>query len=148
MLQLEIVPHSPETFIAPARGTSKSAGLDIFAQQDILITRVTGLLDLGFRASVPDGYFAMLLPRSGQGARYNVQLANTAGVIDSDYRDPWKAAIHLGDRGTDRTASLLIKRGTALAQMLILPVPQVGVSIVEALRDSDRKGGFGSTDKA
>lgn len=106
-MQIQIQPTGNiENFIAPKRGSAHAAGLDIFAQQDILITEKTQLLDLGFKAALicPEGtnYVAVLVPRSGSGAKYNVALANTLGVIDSDYRGEWKAAIHLGGKGTKR----------------------------------------------
>lgn len=98
---IQIKPHVAN-FIAPKRGSAQAAGLDIFAQDDIVISDATTLLDLGFSAAVPEGYVAVLVPRSGSGAKFHVQLANTLGIIDSDYRGPWKAAIHLGGKGTNR----------------------------------------------
>lgn len=155
-MKLEIQPTVSD-FIKPSKGSTFAAGLDIFAQQDIVITGETQLIDLGFKAAIEDGWVAVLLPRSGSGAKYNVQLSNTAGVIDSDYRGSWMAALHLGGKGTKvqelpadayGVTQLVIPRGEAICQMVILPVPEVEMSVVDQLRETVRgDGGFGSTDK-
>ncbi|ARW58940.1 putative dUTPase [Erwinia phage vB_EamM_Y3] len=159
-------------FIVPKRGSAQAAGIDLFAQQDMIITADTELFDLGFQAAVPDGYVAIIFPRSGLGAKFNVQLSNTTGVIDSDYRGEWKAAIHLGGKGTqvdqldwlsaaylqsdmdefpdldddEDQKALLIKRGEAYAQVLFFEVPLMEVALAEELPDTERgDGGFGST---
>lgn len=158
-MHIQIKPHVAN-FIAPKRGTAQAAGLDVFAQQDIVITEDTQMIDLGFRAAVPQGYAAVLLPRSGSGAKFNVQLSNTLGLIDSDYRGPWMAAIHLGGKGTkademmtwgqhlashyqsgsDRyeqalentTKALEFKRGEAIGQMIFIEVPLFDVVVCDA----------------
>lgn len=168
-MQIQIQPTGNiENFIAPKRGSAHAAGLDIFAQQDITITEETQLLDLGFKAALicPEGtnYVAVLVPRSGSGAKFNVQLSNTLGIIDSDYRGPWKAAIHLGNKGTEgthlengemnnylgrRDREYTFRRGEAICQMIFVEVPLVDVLVsAKELPASDRgDGGFGSTDK-
>lgn len=157
---IQIKPHVAN-FIAPRRGSAQAAGLDIFAQEDMTITEETQMIDLGFRAAVPEGYCAVLLPRSGSGAKFNMQLSNTLGLIDSDYRGPWMAAIHLGGKGTkvndidhwtgeSYRKSLEFKRGEAIGQMIFIEVPLVDVVVCDAteLPSTVRgEGGFGSTDK-
>lgn len=103
MLQFTIKPEDrfPD-FIPPKRATKKAAGFDLFAQEDMIITGDTVLFDLGFRTKVPKDHVAIIFPRSGLGAKFNVQLANTNGVIDEDYTGIWMAALHLGGQGTQR----------------------------------------------
>lgn len=169
---LERFPH----FIPPERATSKSAGFDLFAQEDMIITGDTVLFDLGFRTKVPKDHVAIIVPRSGLGAKFNVQLANTVGVIDEDYTGTWMAALQLGGRGTkvneldwlstaykqssleeipdlddnEEMKALLIRHGDAFAQVLFLPVPKVEVVITHGeLEQTERgEGGFGSTTKS
>lgn len=162
-MHIQIKPHVAN-FIAPKRGSAQAAGLDIFAQDDIVITEETQLVDLGFSAAVPEGYAAVLLPRSGSGAKFNMQLSNTLGLIDSDYRGPWKAALHLGNKGTEGThlengdmnnylgrcdRVYAFRRGEAMCQMIFIEVPLMDVCVSdEELPTTDRgDGGFGSTDK-
>lgn len=160
-------------FIPPARATAKAAGFDLFAQEDMIITGDTVLFDLGFRTKVPKDHVAIIFPRSGLGAKFHVELANTNGIIDADYTGIWMAALHLGGKGTkveqldwlsaayeqssfkeipdidddEDQKALLIKRGDAFAQVLFFPVPDVEVVIThEELPETERgEGGFGST---
>lgn len=147
-------------FIMPKRASAKAAGIDLFAQEDMRITGETNLFELGFKAAVPEGYVGIIFPRSGLGAKFNCQLSNTLGVIDSDYRGEWMAALHLGGKGTkaDDTVHywhgdaeqryIDIKRGDAYAQVLFFEVPLMDIMQVTELDDTDRgEGGFGSTTK-
>lgn len=149
-------------FIVPERATAQAAGFDLFAQEDMTISSETRLFDLGFRALVPKDHVAVILPRSGLGAKFQMQLSNTAGIIDADYTGEWKAALHIGGKGTlandtvhywggsDPQHYIEVKRGEAFAQVLFLPVPKIEVEITrEPLPETERgDGGFGSTTKA
>lgn len=172
-MQFKVMPDLERfpDFIMPKRATAHSAGFDLFAQEDMIITNNTELFELGFKAAVPrkvtgandpvpKEYVGIIFPRSGLGAKFNCQLSNTLGVIDSDYRGQWMAALHLGGKGTKvqstetnrpnhgETQRLVIKRGEAFAQVLFFEVPQVTVVQVTELDDTERgEGGFGSTTK-
>ncbi|QYW05318.1 hypothetical protein pEaSNUABM21_00304 [Erwinia phage pEa_SNUABM_21] len=164
-------------FILPKRGSAQAAGLDLFAQEDMIFTETTELFNLGFRAAVPEGYVALIVPRSGLGAKFNMQLSNTMGVIDSDYRGDWMAAFHLGGKGTkvdtlppygqyqkgfyhqgselwekanqNEAPMLLVPKGDAFAQVLFFEVPLMQVTLVDELPETERgEGGFGSTTKS
>lgn len=101
MLQFTIKPEDrfPD-FIPPKRATKKAAGFDLFAQEDMIITEDTTLFDLGFRARCPKDHVGVIFPRSGLGAKFQMQLSNTNGIIDEDYNGIWMAALHLGGKGT------------------------------------------------
>lgn len=103
MLQFTIKPEDrfPD-FIPPKRATKKAAGFDLFAQEDMIITEDTTLFDLGFRARCPKDHVGIIFPRSGLGAKFQMQLSNTNGIIDEDYNGIWMAALHLGGKGTQR----------------------------------------------
>lgn len=161
-------------FILPRRGTAQAAGIDLFAQEEMIIHSETDLINLGFAAAVPEGYVAVIVPRSGLGAKFNMQLSNTLGIIDSDYRGDWMVAFHLGGKGTkvdtlspygdhlksafeigsdswerareNESPMLVIPKGDAFAQVLFFEVPLMTVTQVAELSDTERgAGGFGST---
>lgn len=170
---LDILPDLKKypDFIIPSYGTPFSAALDIFAQEDIHITSVTKLIDLGFKCEYPKDYALLLLPRSGLGSKFGVELANTIGLIDVDYRGTLMAALHLSGHGTksrevdllndllddeddfpdgcdSSTKAIHVRRGEAFAQLLLIktdrPVPRIVSELSETVRGD---GGFGSTTK-
>lgn len=136
-------------FIKPEYKTEYSAGMDIYLQEDVtLVIGADNVIHLGFAAEVPEGYAAILLPRSSAGMK-GISLRNTAGVIDSDYRGEWIAHIVI-DQNQDN--ALLdewhYKRGDRIIQCLIVPVKKVDIELTESISVTSRgNGGFGSTGK-
>lgn len=136
-------------FIKPEYKTEYSAGMDIYLQEDVtLVIGADNVIHLGFAAEVPEGYAAILLPRSSAGMK-GISLRNTAGVIDSDYRGEWIAHIVI-DQNQDN--ALLdewhYKRGDRIIQCLIVPVKKVDIELTESISVTARgNGGFGSTGK-
>ena len=136
-------------FIKPEYKTEYSAGMDIYLQEDVtLVIGADNVIHLGFAAEVPEGYAAILLPRSSAGMK-GISLRNTAGVIDSDYRGEWIAHIVI-DQNQDN--ALLdewhYKRGDRIIQCLIVPVKKVDIELTESVSVTARgNGGFGSTGK-
>ena len=145
---MKIMPLVKE-FIKPEYKTDYSAGMDIYLQEDVtLVIGADNVIHLGFAAEVPEGYAAILLPRSSAGMK-GISLRNTAGVIDSDYRGEWIAHIVI-DQNQDN--ALLdewhYKRGDRLIQCLIVPVKKVDIELTESISVTARgNGGFGSTGK-
>ena len=145
---MKIMPLVKE-FIKPEYKTEYSAGMDIYLQEDVtLVIGADNVIHLGFAAEVPEGYAAILLPRSSAGMK-GISLRNTAGVIDSDYRGEWIAHIVI-DQNQDN--ALLdewhYKRGDRLIQCLIVPVKKVDIELTESVSVTARgNGGFGSTGK-
>jgi dUTP pyrophosphatase len=95
----------------------------------------------GLAMAIPDGYEGQVRPRSGLAAKHGVTVANAPGTIDADYRgEILVILINLGD------APLTITRGMRIAQLIIAPVSQARINIVQQLDDTIRgDGGFGST---
>lgn len=128
-------------FIMPAKGTNQAGAFDIYMPKAGFADSVTQFVGLGFASEVPQGHVALLLPRSGTGAKHGVELNNTCGVIDADYRGEWKAAM--------RTKNGYIFRweaGDRVLQFLIVPVAQVELELVDSVETTDRgQHGFGST---
>ena len=145
---MKIMPLVKE-FIKPEYKTEYSAGMDIYLQEDAtLVIGADNIIHLGFAAEVPEGYAAILLPRSSAGMK-GISLRNTAGVIDSDYRGEWIAHIVI-DQNQDN--ALLdewhYKRGDRIIQCLIVPVKKVDIELTESISVTSRgDGGFGSTGK-
>lgn len=131
----------------PAYGTPGSAGLDLRACIDEAITIQPGetvLIPTGLAIHIGDpAYAAMILPRSGMGHKNGIVLGNLVGLIDSDYQG--QLMVSTWNRGQNAFTLNPMER---LAQLIIVPVLQVGFNIVEEFGASERgEGGFGSTGK-
>ncbi|MGC0150838.1 dUTP diphosphatase [Chromobacterium vaccinii] len=129
----------------PAYATSGSAGLDLRAATDDTMTIEPGetkLIPTGIAIHLDDpGLAAMLLPRSGLGHKHGIVLGNLVGLIDSDYQG--QMFVSVWNRGQQPFSLEPMER---IAQMVIVPVVQVGFNIVDDFSASDRgAGGFGST---
>lgn len=131
------------SFIMPTKGSNQAGAFDIYMPEAGSFLGTTLIVPLGFAAAVPPGHVALLLPRSSVGAKSGVELNNTCGVIDADYRGEWKAAIK-----TKNGHPYSWNAGDRLLQFLIVPVAQVDLMQVDSLDDTDRgTGGFGSSGK-
>ncbi|MEN3032817.1 dUTP diphosphatase [Chromobacterium amazonense] len=129
----------------PAYATSGSAGLDLRAATEETMTIQPGetkLIPTGIAIHLNDpGLAAMLLPRSGLGHKHGIVLGNLVGLIDSDYQG--QVFVSVWNRGQEPFRLEPLER---IAQMVIVPVVQVGFNIVDDFDASDRgAGGFGST---
>ena len=131
----------------PAYATAGSAGLDLRACLDAPLTIAPGtthLIPTGLAIHVADpGYAAIILPRSGLGHKHGIVLGNLVGLIDSDYQG--QLMVSTWNRGQTEFVLNPMER---LAQLVIVPVMQVGFNVVEEFDSSERgAGGFGSTGK-
>ena len=129
----------------PHYATAGAAGLDLRACIDAPLTLHPGdsqLVSSGVAIHVGDpGYAAVVLPRSGLGAKNGIVLGNLVGLIDSDYQGP--LMISLWNRGK---AAFTIQPLDRIAQLVVVPVVQVQFEVVEEFAASARgAGGFGST---
>ena len=129
----------------PAYATAGSAGLDLRACIDAPLTLVPGqtqMVSTGMAIHIADpGYAAMILPRSGLGSKNGIVLGNLVGLIDSDYQGPLMCA--MWNRGQ---ADFTLQPMDRIAQLVIVPVLQVGFEVVSEFGASERgAGGFGST---
>lgn len=139
-------PESGELLL-PSYGTPGAAGLDLRAcieEQIILGAGQVALIPTGLAIHLADpGLAAMILPRSGLGHKHGIVLGNLVGLIDSDYQGELK--ISAWNRSHE---AFTIKPGERIAQLVIVPVVQVGFNIVQDFESSARgDGGFGSTGK-
>ncbi|MTI13717.1 dUTP diphosphatase [Sansalvadorimonas verongulae] len=132
-------------FPMPAYATDGSAGLDLRAMVDDVITLEPGqtqLIPTGLAIHLEDaGYAAMLLPRSGLGHKHGIVLGNLVGLIDSDYQG--QLMVSCWNRGS---TTFTVEPGERIAQMVIVPVIQAKLDIVNDFEETDRgEGGFGSS---
>ena len=131
----------------PAYATSGAAGLDLRACLPAPITLHPGettLVPSGLAIHLADpGLAAMVLPRSGLGHKHGIVLGNLVGLIDSDYQG--QIFVSVWNRGR---ASFTIQPMERIAQLVVVPVLQVGFNVVDDFDASERgEGGFGSTGK-
>ena len=147
-MELKIKALSPKIgreIPAPFYATPGAAAMDLHACLDQAVT-----IPAGGRAVIPTGlaialpspdYVALVFARSGLGIRHGVAPANCVGVIDSDYRGEVLVGLQ-NSGGEDYT----ISPGDRIAQLMITPVVQARVRLVDQLDETQRgAGGFGST---
>jgi dUTP pyrophosphatase len=131
----------------PAYATSGSAGLDLRACIDAPLELKPGQTELipsGIAIHLAEpGLAAVVLPRSGLGHKHGIVLGNLVGLIDSDYQG--QIFVSIWNRGQNVFKLNPMER---IAQLVIVPVVQVGFNVVDEFGASDRgAGGFGSTGK-
>ena len=132
----------------PHYATSGAAGLDLRACIDtplILAPGAAELVPTGMAIHLGDpGLAAVVLPRSGLGHKHGIVLGNLVGLIDSDYQG--QVMVSVWNRGS---AAFTIQPMDRIAQLVVVPVVQVELNVVEEFVESGRgAGGFGSTGKA
>jgi dUTP pyrophosphatase len=145
-LQVRVLdPRVGREFPLPHYATPGSAGLDLRACLDAPLALAPGqaeLIPTGIAIHLDDpGLAAVLLPRSGLGHKHGIVLGNLVGLIDSDYQG--QVMVSCWNRGT---TSYTIAPGERIAQMVVVPVVQVELELVEQFAASHRgAGGFGSS---
>jgi dUTP pyrophosphatase len=130
-------------FPLPQYATAGSAGLDLRACLDQPVPLEPGkaeLLPTGLSIYVEDpGLAAVILPRSGLGHKHGIVLGNLVGLIDSDYQG--QLMVSVWNRGRE---PYTVQPGERIAQLIIVPVVQVELEVVEDFAATSRgAGGFG-----
>ena len=132
---------------APFYATSGAAAMDLHACMDEAVVIPAGgrrIIPTGIAIALPNAdYVALVFARSGLGIKHGIVPANCVGVIDSDYRGEIMVGLqNSGDTG------YTVQPGDRIAQLMITPVVQASIAMVEELDDTARgAGGFGSTGK-
>ena len=131
----------------PAYATQGSAGLDLRAAIDEAVTLQPGdttLIPSGIAIHLDDPTLAaIVIPRSGLGHKHGIVLGNLVGLIDSDYQG--QVFVSCWNRGKE---PFVVKPMERIAQLVVVPVVQVELNVVEDFEASTRgAGGFGSTGK-
>jgi dUTP pyrophosphatase len=136
-------PRVGKEFPLPQYATAGSAGLDLRACLDKPLLLEPGraeLLPTGLAIHVEDpGLAAVILPRSGLGHKHGIVLGNLVGLIDSDYQG--QLMVSVWNRGTE---PYTVQPGERIAQLIVVPVVQVELEVVDHFAASTRgAGGFG-----
>jgi dUTP pyrophosphatase len=145
-IQVRILdPRLGKDFPLPDYATGGSAGVDLRACVDAPLTVAPGqtiLVPTGMAIHIGDpGLAAVILPRSGLGHKNGIVLGNLVGLIDSDYQG--QLMVSCWNRGSE---PFELEPGSRLAQMVFVPVVQVGFEIVAEFHATERgAGGFGHT---
>jgi len=145
MTQIEVKVVNNSNNPLPEYSTEQSAGMDLRANSSSPITihpQERVLISTGLHISLPEGYEAMVRPRSGLALKHGVTVLNTPGCVDADFR---------GEIGVilinlDTTTPFIVNPGDRIAQLIINKIERVSWIPVEVLDTTERSsGGFGHT---
>ncbi len=127
----------------PAYAHPGDAGADLVTAVDVTLQPgERALVPTGIAMAVPDGYVALVHPRSGLAARHGLSIVNSPGTIDAGYRGEVSVLLV----NLDPAEPIELRRGDRVAQLVIQRVEQAAFTEVEVLPDSVRgDGGYGST---
>ena len=130
--------------ILPTRGSKEAAGIDLYACLDepyYLHPDKTFIIPTGIACDFPEGYYGLVIPRSSVGIKRKMELANTVGVIDFDYKG--EIMMVFTNRGN---STQVIEPGERLAQMILQKYVTYDIIETDTLTETERgDGGFGST---
>ena len=132
-----------ENAVIPSYAKDGDAGMDLVATKIISNTTFDVTYGTDLAMEIPKGFVGLIFPRSSI-RKYELILSNSVGIIDSGYRGELQATFKK-ENGLD---SLAYKVGDKIAQIMIIPHPEVEFEEADELSDTDRgEGGFGSTGK-
>ncbi|MEN3313328.1 MAG: dUTP pyrophosphatase [Actinomycetota bacterium] len=129
--------------IVPERAYAGDAGLDLSACEHVeLRPGERALVGTGLAVAIPEGYAGFVQPRSGLAARHGLTVVNSPGLVDSGYRGELRVVL----LNTDEKEPFLVEPGMRIAQLVVLPIPELELIEVEELPSSQRGvRGFGSS---
>ena len=132
-----------EDAVLPERAYAGDAGLDLAACERVVLgpgERAT--VPTGLAVAIPDGYAGFVQPRSGLAARHGISVVNSPGLVDSGYRGELRVVL----LNTDAREPFAVEPGMRIAQLVVLPGPELELVEVEELPESERGvRGFGSS---
>lgn len=129
--------------VLPAYAHIGDAAVDLSSVIDLEVgPGDRAMVPTGVAVAIPERHARLVLPRSGLASKRGLTLANAPGLIDSGYRGEVTCAVV----NLDRKEAVAIRKGDRIAQLLIVPVPEVAPEWADELPSSERgEGGFGST---
>ena len=129
--------------VVPTRAYAGDAGLDLASCERVeLAPGERALVGTGLAVAIPDGYAGFVQPRSGLAAKHGISIVNTPGLVDAGYRGELRVAL----LNTDARETFVVEPGMRIAQLVVMPVPEVEPVVVDELPESERGvRGFGSS---
>src|SRR3954452_20926474 len=127
----------------PSYAHPGDAGADLYSAIELTLDPgERALVPTGIALALPEGYVALVHPRSGLAARHGISVVNSPGTIDAGYRGEIKVLLV----NHDRTQPVELKRGDRIAQLVVQRFERAVFTEVDALPESVRgAGGYGST---
>ena len=132
-----------EEAVVPERAYAGDAGLDLAACEAVeLAPGERAVVGTGLAIAIPDGYAGFVQPRSGLAARHGISVVNAPGLVDSGYRGEVRVVL----LNTDSSEPFRVEPGMRIAQLVVLPIPELEIVEREELPESERGvRGFGSS---
>jgi dUTP pyrophosphatase len=129
--------------VIPARAYTGDAGLDLAACERVeLAPGERATVPTGLAVAIPEGYAGFVQPRSGLAERHGITIVNTPGLVDSGYRGELRVIL----LNTDEREPFVVDPGMRIAQLVLVPIPELELVEVDELPASERGvHGFGSS---
>jgi dUTP pyrophosphatase len=142
LIELPIQRLHPDA-VVPQRAYTGDAGLDLASCKRVeLGPGERAIVGTGLAVAIPEGYAGFVQPRSGLAARHGLTVVNSPGLVDSGYRGELRVVL----LNTDRTEPFVVEPGMRIAQLVVLPIPELELVEVDELPSSERGvRGFGSS---
>ena len=119
----------------PTHAHEGDAGYDLYSIEAVdLAPGERAMVRTGIAIEVSQGHAALVLPRSGTAAKHGISLVNAPGLVDSGYRGELLVIL----LNTDRERAFPVEPGMRIAQLVVVPVPEVEVVEVDELPESER----------
>ena len=142
MIEVPVVRLREEATL-PGRAYAGDAGLDLATCDRLeLAPGERAVVPTGLAVAIPEGFAGFVQPRSGLAARHGIAVVNSPGLIDSGYRGELRVVL----LNTDRERTFVAEAGERVAQLVVLPVPELELVEVDELPGTERGvRGFGSS---
>jgi dUTP diphosphatase len=142
VIELQIQRLRPEASL-PGRAYAGDAGLDLAAVERVVLRPgERAVVPTGIAVAIPEGFAGFVQARSGLAMRHGIAVVNSPGLVDSGYRGELRVIL----LNTDRDQTFVVEAGDRIAQLVVLPVPELDLVEVEELPESERSvRGFGSS---
>ena len=129
--------------VLPGRAYPGDAGLDLVACERVVVPPgARAVVPTGLAVAIPEGHAGLVTPRSGLAVRHGLSMVNGPGLIDSGYRGELRVVL----LNTDREATFTVEPGMRVAQLVVVPVPELTLVEVDELPETERGvAGFGSS---
>jgi dUTP pyrophosphatase len=129
--------------VLPEHAYPGDAGLDLVACERVVIAPgARAVVSTGLAVAIPVGHAGLVTPRSGLAVRHGLGMVNAPGLIDSGYRGELRVVL----LNTDRETPFTVESGMRVAQLVVIPVPELTLVEVEDLPETERGvAGFGSS---